>query len=134
MRAKSMKVYPRPDTEFKKKDSLDFHTQKSAIYETRPHNNLIHFYSWLAYGLCGILTGIATWLFEIMMETIVVQRWKLTSYFMLEHGGLGVGYVIYLVFTLLVGLAASCLTVFLSPMAAGGGGSELMGYFNGVNY
>lgn len=26
------------------------------------------------------------------------------------------------------------LTVFLSPTAAGGGGAECMGYFNGVNY
>jgi chloride channel 7 len=48
--------------------------------------------------------------------------------------GLGVGYVIYLVFTVIVGLCGSLLTIFLSPLAAGGGGSELMGYFNGVNY
>lgn len=67
-----------------------------------------------------------------MMETIVTSRWTLTQYMMAK--GLGVGYIIYLIFTVVVGLAASVLTVFLSPLAAGGGGSELMGYFNGVNY
>jgi hypothetical protein len=79
------------------------------------------------------LTGIATWLFEIMMETIVVQRWILTQN-VINNVNFGVGYVVYFFFTAIVGLAAVCLTVFVSPLAAGGGGSELMGYFNGVNY
>jgi hypothetical protein len=48
--------------------------------------------------------------------------------------GFGIGYIIYIIFTVIVGLAASFLTIYLSPFAAGGGGSELMGYFNGVNY
>lgn len=32
------------------------------------------------------------------------------------------------------GFLAALITVLLSPAAAGGGGAECMGYFNGVNY
>lgn len=44
------------------------------------------------------------------------------------------GWLVFFAICLVVGAASSLLTVWLSPAAAGGGGAECMGYFNGVNY
>lgn len=40
----------------------------------------------------------------------------------------------YIVISLFFGSASSLLTLYLEPLAAGGGTTEMMGYFNGVNY
>lgn len=50
------------------------------------------------------------------------------------RSGVGVGYVIYMAFSILFGSFSSLLTLYLEPLAAGGGTTEMMGYFNGVNY
>jgi chloride channel 7 len=41
---------------------------------------------------------------------------------------------IWISICVMCGFLASLITVLLSPAAAGGGGAECMGYFNGVNY
>jgi len=55
----------------------------------------------------------------------------------LDHNngfGIGLGYLIYIGISIAFGAAASILTLKLEPLAAGGGTTEMMGYFNGVNY
>lgn len=47
---------------------------------------------------------------------------------------LGLGWITFLVFSLLFGATAAIMTVFIGPGAAGGGTAELMGYLNGINY
>lgn len=44
------------------------------------------------------------------------------------------GWLVFFSLCLLVGFFAVILTVLMSPSAAGGGGAECMGYFNGINY
>ena len=44
------------------------------------------------------------------------------------------GWITFLVFSLLFGGTAAIMTVFIGPGAAGGGTAELMGYLNGINY
>ena len=47
---------------------------------------------------------------------------------------MGLGFLVYLIICLAFGAFASILTLKLEPLAAGGGTTEMMGYFNGVNY
>lgn len=51
----------------------------------------------------------------------------------MDHG-IGLGYLVYVGISVIFGAAASIITLKLEPLAAGGGTTEMMGYFNGVNY
>ncbi|CDW75014.1 UNKNOWN [Stylonychia lemnae] len=133
MRSRTLAIYPRPDQEFKKRESLDFQLQRSAIYKTRPHGKLIHFYKWLSYFLCGAITGIVCYGWEWLVEEFVKLKWKATQPVLLDDS-IGLGYLVYIGISILFGAAASLLTLYLEPLAAGGGTTEMMGYFNGVNY
>jgi H+/Cl- antiporter ClcA len=44
------------------------------------------------------------------------------------------GWLTFLMFSILFGGTAALMTVFIGPGAAGGGTAELMGYLNGINY
>lgn len=44
------------------------------------------------------------------------------------------GWITFMVFSLLFGGLAAIMTVFMAPGAASGGTPELMGYLNGINY
>lgn len=77
------------------------------------------------------------------MQVIVEYRWVATQTVMDNHlfgpsdskgVAIGEGWAIFFSICCFVGALSSLLTVFLSPSAAGGGGAECMGYFNGVNY
>lgn len=47
---------------------------------------------------------------------------------------MGVGWIVFIGFSMLYGAIAVLMTIFISPYAAGGGMAELMGYLNGINY
>ena len=135
MRSRTFGIYPRPDVEFKKRESLDFQMQKSKIYQTRPGGRKIDFYKWLAYFLCGALTGVVCFAWEYLVEEFVTLKWEAAQEVLLkDSGGVGLGYLVYISISLAFGAAASILTLKLEPLAAGGGTTEMMGYFNGVNY
>jgi H+/Cl- antiporter ClcA len=134
MRSTTFKIYPRPDQDYKKRESLDFQMQKSAIYKTRPEGKLIDFYKWFAYSLCGAFTGIACFAWEWLVEEFVKLKWKATQPVLDGDNGIGLGYLVYISISIAFGAAASILTLKLEPLAAGGGTTEMMGYFNGVNY
>ena len=51
-----------------------------------------------------------------------------------KSGSLLYGWAIFFSICVFVGFLSVLLTVTLSPSAAGGGGAECMGYFNGINY
>lgn len=82
----------------------------------------------------GIVTGVVTFIFELLVQVIVEYRWVATQTVLTNTDSLVEGWIVYFSICLLVGGASVVLTVFLSPAAAGGGGAECMGYFNGVNW
>lgn len=47
---------------------------------------------------------------------------------------MGLGYLVYIGISLAFGAIGSIVTLKVAPLAAGGGTTETMGYFNGVNY
>jgi len=107
--------------------------QRSAIYKTKPQGRLIDTYKWLLYFLCGAGTGISFFAWEWLVEQAVKLKW-MASQSLIDDSGLGSGFGVYLLLSLGLGALASLLTLKLEPLAAGGGTTEMMGYFNGVNY
>ena len=135
MKSTTFKVYPRPDQEYKKKDSIDFQMQKSAIYQTRPNSTYVTFYKWCAYALTGIVTGLVCFIWEVGVESAVELKWRAAQTVLKDtFGDIFGSYSIYIALSLFFGMGASILTLKLEPLAAGGGTTEMMGYFNGVNY
>ena len=59
-------------------------------------------------------------------------KWQITE--TVFNVSIMLGWITFIVFSLLFGGTAAILTVFLGPGAASGGTPELMGYLNGINY
>ena len=68
MRSRSLKIYPRPDSEYKKKQSLDFQTVRSNIYDEKPRTMRVRLYSWVVYGILGLAMGLSAFLIEILVS------------------------------------------------------------------
>lgn len=135
MKSTTFNVYPRPDQEYKKKDSIDYQMQRSAIYKTRPESSMISFYKWFAYFLCGAFTGIVCFCWEYVVEEFVKLKWDAAQHVLKDKVGSIFGsYFIYIGLSLAFGMGSSIITLKVEPLAAGGGTSEMMGYFNGINY
>lgn len=73
----SFKVYPRPDTEYKKKSSLDFDMSRGNLYRTRPTGNVVQLYLWINCFLIGLIMGFLAFLLNIFCEALF--NWKLNS-------------------------------------------------------
>jgi len=129
---KQAKSYPRVDKEYRLKNSLDFQNVRSNIYSTRPDGMTVKMSSWLAFFLIGLFVGVAAFLIDVLVEYLVEWKWQITE--IVFKFSLTLGWITFLVFSLLFGGTAAIMTVFIGPGAAGGGTAELMGYLNGINY
>lgn len=126
-------VYPRADRAYCSKSSLDFQNVRSAIYQTRPTSGLaVKASSWFAFLLIGISVGVAAFIVDLLVEYLVQWKWEITE--IVFKLSVMLGWITFLVFSLLFGGTAAIMTVFIGPGAAGGGTAELMGYLNGINY
>ena len=91
----------------------------------------VKMYSWLAFLLIGVFVGVASFLIDVLVEYLVKWKWEITE--IVFQFSLTLGWITFLVFSLLFGGTAAIITVFIGPGAAGGGTAELMGYLNGIN-
>ena len=73
----SDKVYPRKDSEYKKKDSLDFQRTMGNVYKKRPTGYAIQGLLWLACLIIGVSMGTVAFLLDISVEYIMEVRWLL---------------------------------------------------------
>ena len=73
----SLKVYPRVDSEYKKKDSLDFQRTRGNVYKKRPTGNAVQGLLWLACLIIGVSMGTVAFLLDITVEYIMEFRWHL---------------------------------------------------------
>jgi len=97
------------------------------------------FYKWLAFILCGVLTGFTAFCMDRLEGFLVKFAWSWAQ------GEIGDGidtttvnvekpWFIYAGLSGFYGIIASCMTTYWGPAAAGSGVAELIGYLNGVNY
>lgn len=129
---KSFKIYPRLDSEFKKKHSLDFQRVQGNLYKKRPTGNRVQAYLWILCFVIGALMGTIAFLMDILTQALVDLRWRSTESIARVNAGLG--WIVIILYSFLYVLIASCLTVFIAPAALGSGVAEAMGMLNGVGY
>lgn len=128
----SLKVYPRLDTEFKKKDSLDFQRTQGNVYKQRPTGNHIQGFLWIACLIIGATMGTLAFLLDFIVDHLMVLRWEITQ------AAMGASWVaallVLVVFSMGLIIISSFLTVYVAPTATGSGVAEAMGLLNGVSY
>ena len=72
---RSFRIYPRPDSEFKKKDSLDFQRVNGNLYGKRPVGNVVQAYLWILCLIIGFVMGSVAFFLDILCEALVHIRW-----------------------------------------------------------
>ena len=130
----TMKIYPRPDTYYKNKRSLDFDMMRSRIMLTRG-NTKTELTLWFSHILCGVLMGFLSFMLTLCEDKLTVWRCEMVQHLITIDGGFLLFSYLWYVFTAVIFvLMAALLTVYVAPAAMGSGVAEVMGLMNGVNY
>ena len=61
----TLKIYPRPDTYYKNKASLDFDMMRTKIMVERKGSSIESIAIWCAHILCGFVMGIIAFLLSL---------------------------------------------------------------------
>ena len=128
----SLKIYPRPDQEYKKKVSLDFQRTWGNLYKLRPTGNIVQGYMWLMCLLIGFIMGTIAFLLDMLVEALQHIRWEAADIIMSKSVGLS--WFILIVISAIYVLITAMLCVYITPAAIGSGVAEAMGILNGVAY
>lgn len=70
----SVAIYPRPDTRFKGKKSVNFDMMRSQVFLERPRPWYLGLCRWIAYFFIGFLTGCTAFLMETFEKFMVSKR------------------------------------------------------------
>lgn len=130
---KSFRIYPRPDNEFKKKESLDFQRVTGKLYGKRPTGNKIQAYLWILCLIIGFLMGTIAFLIDILVMELVNLRWHSTEIVSREISP-GLGWFVLVLYSTGFVLISALLSVYMAPAAIGSGVAEAMGLLNGIAY
>jgi H+/Cl- antiporter ClcA len=129
---RSFRIYPRPDHEFKKKDSLDIQRVTGNLYGKRPTGNRIQAYLWALCFIIGFLMGSVAFLMDILVEELVHIRWLSTEE--VARYSPGLGWFVLILYSIGFVAIAATLSVFIAPAAIGSGVAEAIGILNGIAY
>ena len=131
----TMQLYPRPDTYYKNKHSLDFDMMRSKIMIERGGEGSENLALWLAHGVCGALIGVLAFMLTWLEDEITKFRSEtMQTIIDNHHDNLVASYFFWVCTAVLLVLIATLLTVYVGPGAMGSGVAEVMGLLNGVNY
>ena len=131
----SLKQYPRKDTIFQHKKSLNFDLIRAKVYREREKSKMTDFMEYVAYILLGVAVGFVSALLSMSEEWITSN--KSTYANKLIDGtsnNLFKAWAFFSCISICMAVSASCLTVWWGPGASGSGVAELIAYMNGVNY
>ena len=125
--------YPRKDTYFRTKSSLNFDVVRSKVFTKKEYERCDRFNRWIAHFMVGVGTGTIAFIMATVEDFLTTKK----SEFAQE--GLSDGhhwwpYLYYVGFAVACALTATLLTVYVGPGANGSGVAEIMGLLNGVNY
>jgi H+/Cl- antiporter ClcA len=128
----SLKIYPRPDKEYKTKSSLDFQRVTGNLYGQRPTGNVVQAYLWGLCFLIGFFMGSLAFLLDLLVESLTELRWHITESVTRNTESPILGLFVILAFSLVYAFIAMSLTAYVAPVALGSGVAETMGILNGV--
>lgn len=130
---RSFQEYPRRDTYYRTKSSLNFDIVRSKIFENRNEAQCDRLNRWVAHGLLGIATGTVAFCMATTEDYLTNKKSEVAQD-MITEGRNWEAYLYYTGFAVLCALVATLLTVYIGPGANGSGVAEIMGILNGVNY
>lgn len=129
----SLGVYPRRDTAFKGKHSLNFDMMRTKIFLERDNRGEKEL--WLAHFICGLLCGFQAFCISWMENQIVGWRVQAVQKIVSSHDNHLTAAYFYWIFSSMFFVTISALmTVYIAPAAMGSGVAEVMGLLNGINY
>jgi len=111
----SLKIYPRPDNEYKSKSSLDFQRVLGNLYGQRPTGNIVQAYLWALCFLIGFAMGSLAFLLDLLVEYLSYVRWHLTEHMVRLNQSPVIGLPIILGFSILFTVVAAAITGNFSP-------------------
>ena len=131
----SEKIYPRRDTAYKAKKSLDFDIMRAKIYQDRHRGKWTNIMEWTAYCLVGLFTGFTAAIMTNIEENATAFRKNFADDIIGgSRDNIISGFLFFSGFSACLVLISSLMTVYWGPGANGSGVAELIGYLNGVNY
>lgn len=129
----SLRIYPRPDTEFRQRSSLDFQRVHGNLYSRRPTGGYVQACLWFLCFLVGLSMGSIAFFLDLIVENLNHIRWMATEKVSRETGWLA-GWGVIVVISCGLASVAFILTAYVAPAAIGSGVAETMGILNGVKY
>jgi hypothetical protein len=81
----SMKNYPRRDSMYKKKDSLNFDMMRTKIFLDRKENKYEGAMIWIANLLCGVILGFICFMLVWAEDRIIEWRIELMQHLIIHH-------------------------------------------------
>jgi len=131
----SFGVYPRFDSDYRKKRSLNFDMMKSEIFINRRETNDVKAAKWVAYFLIGLFTGCIAFGMSKLEEWLLESRDNVAKNILRNSdNNQWLAWLGLAAFCFGMCCLASFLTVTVGPGANGSGIAEIMAYLNGVNY
>ena len=131
----SFQEYPRRDTVYRTKPSLDFDMMRTRIYLKREGRAQEEIIVWIMHIIVGIMTGTLCFCLTFCEDKMTVWRATNMQKLINEYDNeLVASYFFYAGVAVAFVLFASSLTVYFGPGAMGSGVPEVMGMLNGINY
>ena len=130
---RSLKEYPRQDTYYKNKSSLNFDVVRSKIFLKKDEGPLGRLNRWFVHGMIGVSTGTVAFCMASVEDWLTTKKSEVAQD-MITEGKTYEPYFYYVGFAVACALSATLLTVYIGPGANGSGVAEIMGLLNGVNY
>ena len=131
----TMKIYPRPDTYYRNKSSLDFDMMKTKIMEERSGSGKESMILWIAHVVVGIGMGTIAFMMTLVEDKLTEWRYTTVQNIITANDNyLLSGYFFYVGTAMTLVLVSVLMTIYIGPGAMGSGTAEVMGMLNGVNY
>ncbi|CDW77635.1 chloride channel protein 7 [Stylonychia lemnae] len=127
---KSFRIYPRPDQDYKKKDSLDIQKVTGKLYGKRPTGNKVQAYLWILCFIIGVVMGSIAFIMDIIVVELVDLKWQSTQD--IARTNVGLGWFVLILYSLCFVFIAAVISVYIAPAAIGSGVAEAMGLLNGI--
>jgi len=132
---RSLKQYPRKDTIYTHKKSLDFQMRYAKVFLDQPKDKIDSFCEFIVYVIIGCLVGLTAAIMSNIEEKVTAfRRNQADNLIDNSETGLLTGWLFFSGISVAMVLAASVMTIYWGPGANGSGVAELMGYLNGINY
>jgi hypothetical protein len=80
----SLHIYPRFDSDYRKKKSLNFDNMKAEIFFNRKETKYVRCAQWFAYFLIGVITGVFAFLMSLLEEWLLDKRMSIADQILLK--------------------------------------------------